>query len=348
MCLRIRRRSRGRVVQSPYVLFVIKRQLAYNGSPVPSKGLFNSAQFMVNALRRVDIQARLVEVVDGNDIDREVTKHGPTHCVLEALWVTPEKLAELQRLHPSVEFVVRLHSKMPFLATEGIALQWLREYDAVIATNAESMMSDLHGVLKRLPVFLPNIYQPASEPLQKKLDRTGHNVWIGSLGAIRPLKNQLLQAVAAIQYAEFTGRNCHFHINDRVEQGGEPVLKNIRALFANNGEHRLIEHAWRQNHEDVLHIVKSLDLSMQVSFSETFNIASADAVWQGVPIVVSDKVYWAPTQTRADPNSLQTMLRGMALAEKEGKRGTARNLQHLKRANAQGFLAWQFFLKGSR
>src|ERR1043165_4140898 len=148
VCAHIRRRLRGRAVKRPDILFIIKQQLGYNGSPVPSKGLFNSAQFVVNALRRADIFARLVEVVDGNDIDRAVTRYRPTHCILEALWVTPPKLAELRRLHPKIQFIVRLHSKTPFLATEGIAMQWLREYETTIATNAVATAFDLRPIVR--------------------------------------------------------------------------------------------------------------------------------------------------------------------------------------------------------
>jgi hypothetical protein len=302
--------------------------------------------FVVNALCRADIAATLVEVIDANDINREVTKHKPTHCILEALWVTPTKLAELQRLHPRVHFVVRLHSKVPFLAMEGIALQWLREYNTTVATNSLATAMELRPFLNCTPAVLQNIYQPACEPTQKPLSR-GKNLWVGCLGAIRPLKNQLMQAVAAIHYAEATGRNLVFHMNARVEQGGEPVQKNIRALFANS-RHRLVEHTWLPNHADVLHVVKSFDISLQVSFTETFNIVSADAVWMGVPIVVSDEVSWAPQQTYGKPTDLHTITAAMRRVERAGLDGTQRNRRYLLAHNERALKGWKNFLQPLR
>lgn len=326
------------------VLFIIKRQLGYNGSPVPSKGLFNSALFVVNALRLDGYEAVLVEVVDGNDIDREVTKHRPSHCILEALWATPAKVAELSRLHTGVHFIVRIHSKTPFLATEGVAIEWLRSYDVPIACNARAPMKDLKGLLKHEPVYLPNIYHPTTPFQQKRLEGKSPNLFVGCLGAIRPLKNQLLQAVAAIHYAERTKRTLVFHINTRVEQGGEQVLKNIRALFA-NGKHRLVQHGWCDSHEQVLAIVKSLDISMQVSYTETFNIVSADAVWRGVPIVVSHEVEWARPEVKADPNSLQSMIEAMQHTERAGEQGTKLNHTTLWAQNKTALRAWKYFLE---
>ena len=58
---------------------------------------------------------------------------------------------------------------------------------------------------------------------------------IGAYGAIRPLKNQLLQALAAIKFAESIGKTLRFHINiTRIENNGDPVLKNLRNLFSNS------------------------------------------------------------------------------------------------------------------
>jgi hypothetical protein len=44
-----------------------------------------------------------------------------------------------------------------------------------------------------------------------------------------------------------------------------------------------------------------MDICMQVSFSETFNIVSADSVVNAVPIVVSKEVTWATNHCVADP-----------------------------------------------
>jgi hypothetical protein len=44
--------------------------------------------------------------------------------------------------------------------------------------------------------------------------------------------------------------------------------------------------------EEFLKVCKTIDIGMQVSFSETFNIVAADLVTQGVPIVGSNEIPW--------------------------------------------------------
>ena len=46
------------------------------------------------------------------------------------------------------------------------------------------------------------------------------------------------------------------------------------------------------SHEDFTNLISTMDISMQVSFNETYNIVSADAVNNLVPVVVSDEIKW--------------------------------------------------------
>src|SRR5574339_131410 len=111
--------------RQPRVLFICKIRSSFYG---PSFGLINSCRFIANALEANDIKAKVVSVVDNSDIDREVHKFKPTHVFIEALWVVPSKFEELIPLHPKIKWFVRIHSKVPFLANEGMAMHWLREY----------------------------------------------------------------------------------------------------------------------------------------------------------------------------------------------------------------------------
>jgi hypothetical protein len=125
---------------------------------------------------------------------------------------------------------------------------------------------------------------------------------VGCFGAIRPMKNQVLQAIAAQRFADRLGKRLVFHINaDRLENGGEPVLKSLRAIFA-AGDHELREHPW-YDHDAFLGLVLSMDLVCQVSFSETFCIVAADAASEGVPIVCSPEIPWASSLFTADPTN---------------------------------------------
>ncbi len=132
------------------------------------------------------------------------------------------------------------------------------------------------------------------------MNRTTIN--IGCFGAIRPFKNQLEQAMAAMIFANKHHLKLFFHVNgDRIEQSGEEALKNIRSLFKNS-YHDLLEHEWK-NHSQFIELVKTMDVGIQVSFSESFNIVSADFTSCGVPIVGSPDIDWLPEAYQANPNS---------------------------------------------
>src|ERR1700733_12166807 len=90
-----------------------------------SSGLFNSTQFVSSALNAAGFNSKVVDVIDNNDIDREVSLFKPDIVVIEALWVVPSKFDVLKKLHPNVHWFVHLHSHIPFLSIEGIAIEWL-------------------------------------------------------------------------------------------------------------------------------------------------------------------------------------------------------------------------------
>ena len=103
-----------RTNQEKKVLFILKkRKSSHANYSVVSSGLLNSATFVSSMLNKNGIESHLVEVIDNNCIDREVTKYRPTHVIIEALWVVPSKFEVLTRLHPNVQWIIRLHSGIP-------------------------------------------------------------------------------------------------------------------------------------------------------------------------------------------------------------------------------------------
>jgi hypothetical protein len=212
-----------------------------------------------------------------------------------------------------VHWVVRIHSDLPFLANEGIAIDWITRYlkipNVTVAANSPFALRDLRRILRsanpqlsereieRKLILLPNSY-----PIRRTEKRESHFVTeeldIGCFGAIRPLKNNLIQAVAAIHYADMVGRKLRFHINaGRSEQGGDRNLKNIRALF-NASTHELVEHPW-MTHDEFLEVLKGMDVTLACSLTETFCLCASDAVALGVPTVVSSEIAWVSPLTVA-------------------------------------------------
>lgn len=314
---------------SPRVLFVLKKrsQLIWTAKDYSSSpGLNNSAQFVSDMLNCNGIQSKVVEVIDNNGIDKEVRHYKPTHVIIEALWVVPSKFHILTKLHPKVTWNIRVHSDIPFMSNEGIAVEWLLEYlkypHVTISFNKLSAMDafiKLYDItsppLKKRIVYLPNYY-----PLHFKKSSTFTNPYlirVGCFGAVRPLKNQLIQAMAAVTFAHETGRRLEYHINGtRVEGQAESTIKNIRKLFAALPPHRfrLVEHPWL-SHKDFKYLIGLMDIGLQVSFSETFNIVAADFVSMGIPVVTSNEVSWVHPKFHADPTSVEDIVKTMKRAE---------------------------------
>lgn len=276
------------------VLFITKKRSEYGCySYYGASGLLNSARFIVDMLNDSGIEAKLVDVRDNNDIDREVSAYNPSVVVVEALWVVPEKFDVLKALHPNVQWIVRGHSDIPFLANEGVAVDWIVGYTQRGVSVAFNDPRTVESVESFVPsdsvLYLPNYYPLCYTPPCREPDGFFN---VGCFGAIRPLKNQLLQAIAAIRFADKEDKNLRFHINaTRCEEGGQSVLKNLRALFADTG-YDLVEHRW-YDHCHFLRTVARMDVEMAVSFSETFCITAADAVAMGVPLICSSEIPWA-------------------------------------------------------
>jgi hypothetical protein len=325
--------------QAPRALFILKQRQDYSTdlygfcNYTVATGMYNSANFVAEMLTKAGITAKAVIVADNNSIDREVTAFKPTHVFIEGFWVVPEKFDVLMPLHKHVRWFVRCHSELPFLAQEGIALGWTFQYlqrGIGVAGNSPRIAVELRhlgewagvpaAMLDDLTPMLPNYYPIESVPsidigepddALENFDNNSELFDISCFGAIRPMKNHLMQAVAAVEFAKKHHKGLRFHINTgRVEMYGANTLKNLKALFSGLGPYyELVEHPWT-SHEKFLKLVSQMDICMQVSFTETFNIVSADAVNMNVPIVVSEEVAWAYPYF-ADPNSSDNITKVM-------------------------------------
>jgi len=353
--------------KSSKVLFICKKRLDSYGV---SFGLLNSATFVSNFLNNNGIESKVVMVVDNNGIDREVKQFNPTHVFIEALWVVPEKFHILLKLYPSVKWIIRIHSQIPFIANEGIAVKWIYGYlkiskkykNLFLSFNSDNCSEDFSKIGIE-NIYLPNIYetkigdvkeQDYTSPCffecfseiyswmyQKKPRIIKPNINIGCFGAIRPMKNHLAQAFAAIAFCNKMDMRLKFHINsNRIEQKGEEVLKNIRYLFENSQNHSLVEHKW-MSHDKFIKLIKTMDLGMQVSFSETFNIVTADFVWNEIPVVVSPEMTWLPDQVKASPTSIDSIIDVMEnYFKSENKNLEKKNKKYLIRHNEKSGDIW--------
>ena len=218
---------------------------------------------------------------------------------------------------------------MPFMAGEGNAMDWVGDYSGykniIVSCNAPRMMREIKFYLKlrnnwteeesnQKVVYLPNYYP--QEYKTKKFNRDKSHIDIACFGAIRPLKNHLVQAFAAIEFADQIGKKLKFHVNaGRIEMNGSPVIDNLKGLFQHiyDRGHEMINHEWTPR-EQFLDLCSQMDIGVQVSFSETFNIVGADLISQGVPLVgTADEIPWAVNGFCADPNNSASICEKLAL-----------------------------------
>jgi hypothetical protein len=372
-------------MSTPRVLFILKRRdsgpigswnHSPDGKPLAS-GLSVSAGQMSEALHELGIQAELVQVIDNNCIDREVTAFRPTHVIIEAFWVVPDKFDILRKLHPNVKWIVRNHSKSDFLSHEGGMVGWAIDYVSkgiMLACNSPEATADFRrlavtvGADPANVVFLPNYYQVKQPALPvwiikawKYLRSFGYFgpkpqtaeagvINIGCFGAIRPLKNHSHQAMAAIEMADRLGLKLKFWINsNRVEgTGAAPILNSMTQMFKRS-KHELVELGWH-DHADFTAIVRTMDIVMQVSNSETFNIVAADAVADHVPVLVSDEIPWLDGEYAANPNSVTDIAEKLIRTWRGSGNGLVQadqRLQLSKYVNQSKELWGQFLNQGS-
>ena len=62
-----------------------------------------------------------------------------------------------------------------------------------------------------------------------------------------------------------------------------------------------------QDHDKFLNIIKNIDIIIQISNSETFNIVAADAVKMNVPVIGSSEIPWLPKEYCANPNDIDNI-----------------------------------------
>ena len=154
-------------------LFFIHSGHEYGMENTPH-GLINSARFLITELfNKLSVESHIMEIDGVSDkmevIDERLRFSRPSHAMIEALWLSPNEIYRLSQSHPLVHWVVRLHSDIPFLATESTAFSWINGYNnlksrnvkIVLASNDERLTKQLNDTCGNGSVqYMPNIYNP--------------------------------------------------------------------------------------------------------------------------------------------------------------------------------------------
>lgn len=323
-----------------------------NGYGHCHRGLGINALMTVRVLRKLGIQANLCPIWDVAGVSKAIEKHKPTHAVIQALWISAADQAQLCTNYPDVHFVVRCHSQIGFLQVEPSAIKTLRDLlflqelqlNLSVSSNTHRLRDFLVRVYKSPVLHLANLYD--TERVNRKRDEShSHRMLrVGSFGAHRLLKNHTTAAAAALMMAERRGSDIEFYVNSGREENAKSssILTSLKAMFDRVPWAKLVQAPWSE-WSQFRQIVANMDLCMQTSFSETFNIVTADAVCEGVPSVVSDAIEWTPSSWHANVDNADDIARvGSHLLW--DTHGAEEGLKALKRHQESAAREWLTYL----
>lgn len=325
----------------------------YLGTPgVSHTGLSVSAMNTAKVLGSNGFSVVMRPVRNALEIATHIDNEKATHVVINAFWAPTATLADLVQRYPFVTFAVVCHSNIAFLQVEPNGITKMREAMDLetaslgnfhLAGNALNFVTAVEDGFEAPCVYLPNLYYLKDQTHFDRPKWSGGTLRIGAFGAGRPLKNPTVSAVAALSIASSLGTDLEFHINSGRSDGwGDRLIKAVRAIFAGMPHARLIEDPW-DTWPNFRRTVRNMHLLLQPSFTESFNVVTADGVAEGVPSVTSDVIEWVPDWWKAPPDNANEVARvgRSLLSDPHTGRDGVRALEH---HNRDGVFAWTQYL----
>lgn len=279
-------------------------------------GLGVNALHTLRVLRANKVRTDIKGISQPGDLEKAITDHNYTHVLIEAPWIPIAQLNQLTQKFPHIHFIVRAHSQIGFLVVEPGAISLIRSclelQDSVpnftFSTNSNQLKNWLEITYGVHTLYLPNLYSNERPHVKKDRIHTHKVLKISSFGALRLLKNHTTAAAAAQMIARQRDCDLQFHISVNREEHGKSVLDALRNMFRGVHGMTLVENPWA-SWSQFIQLIAQMDLSFQVSHTETFNIVTADAISVGTPCVVSPAVDWVPKHWQAEGDDLDSMIR---------------------------------------
>jgi hypothetical protein len=330
----------------------------YTGSGVSHTGLHISSMNTAKVLRDAGLDVLMYPVTAalgtpkiGQSIQQLVAKYAPTHVVTCAFWVPVPQMEQLVRSNPYVSFAVNCHSNIAFLQAEpngiGICRQLidleLTSPNFHLSGNSTYFVSAVEGSYEAPCAYLPNLYYLDHTARQNRPTFNGSTIRIGAFGALRPLKNPTVSAIAALFVANALHVQLQFFVNvGRNDGWGLKTLQAVRAIMNGLPNAQLMEIPW-QNWPDHRRLVRTMNVMVQPSFSESFNLVTADGAAEGVPSAVGDAIDWVPSWWQGKPDDSNSIARVMLQLLNDGN-ASRDGVQALQRNNDTGVAAWKRYL----
>jgi hypothetical protein len=312
-------------------------------------GLGVTALNTAKSLRAAGVDAEVWAITSAADLHTRLRAAEASHVVISAPWIPTNDLAHMCSEFKDTQFAVTCHSNLGFLQADPSAMRMLREgldlrrtsCNFRMAANCDRLASWVPAAYGTPCAWLPNIYH--LDDTQPKRERySGGPLRIGAFGATRVLKNLMTAAGAALRIANGKRADLEFWLSSGRNEGAGSVVDAVRQMLNGLPHVKLVENGW-QTWPQFRQTVRHMHLLLQPSYTESFNVVTADGVAEGVPSVVSEAIDWAPRNWKAPVDDANAMARvGRKLLESRWAPG--RGLSALKAHNKRAMRAWADFL----
>jgi glycosyltransferase involved in cell wall biosynthesis len=284
-----------------YKNFAANRNISHIGLGVAA---INTAK----VLRRDGVKTDVWPVINSSDLRKRLLAVPVKHVIISAPWIPSDDLQSIANEFSDVQFAVCCHSNVGFLQADRNGVKLVRDlmdlelgtHNIRLAGNCRRFTDWVTAAFGAPCLYLPNLYHIDEHAHPHRMLHSGGTLRVGAFGATRPLKNLLTATAAAIEIARNLNAPLEFWLSGgRAEGGGETVLGAVKELVADLPNVTLVLNGW-QSWPKFRKIVGHMHLLLQPSYTESFNMVTADGVVEGVPSVVSEAIDWAPRHWKAD------------------------------------------------
>lgn len=307
-----------------------------------------------------ELQAQLVAdaMKGGNPVTHVVVSSPSWIYPTTALAISSTKgkdkgpgFAELCAAWPEIEFVLQNHSGCAYLSIDKFGIRNIRAcldlaldlHNLKVSANNGRVRGLLNNLNHGGVLYLPNLYDYTSYVDPYTPQKIGDTLRVGSFGAARPWKNQLLAAEGAYMLAKAMGLRLELYVNSKRPDGGERMIESREELFFKLPGATLIDVPW-QPWPQFRSTIGNMHLCIQASFDETFDVCAADSIAAGVPCITSQAIEWTPGYWQCDTCDPSSVVRvGLCLLA-EPHTAIADSRRKLKKFVIDGLQSWVDYL----
>jgi hypothetical protein len=275
-------------------------------------GLGVAAMNNMQTLRNNGIQTEVWPISTAADLAARLSKtqytalqmktQPVTHVIISAPWIPTANLQELLMQHPEVDFAVVSHSNVGFLMADPQGIKLLRDgielqishHNFSVAGNSQKFCDAWTKMYGVETAYLPNLYN--TETMRAVGERTPWNggvIRVGIFGAVRPLKNMVSAVAACIQMSAILKNDIEVWMSAGRQEGDTTSQQAINQLVTGLPHVKVVNTGWA-SWSAFRQTVNRMHLLLQPSYTESFNMVTADGIVEGVASVVSDAIDWVP------------------------------------------------------